>query len=58
MKLTLLDNHSENIDEYVQGIVSNTVSIRKADGEVTIAGETIDTVKFNETIIGQPVSEF
>lgn len=58
LKLTLLDNHSENIDEYVQGIVSNTVSIRKADGEVTIAGETIDTVKFNETIIGQPVSEF
>ena len=57
-KLTLLDNHGENIDEYVQGIVSNTVSFRKADGEVTIAGQTIDTVKFDGTIIGQPVSEF
>ena len=58
LKLTLLDSHGENIDEYVQGIVSNTVSFRKADGEVTIAGETLDTVKFDGTIIGQPVSEF
>ena len=58
LKLTLLDNHGENIDEYVQGIVTNTVSIRKPDGEVTIAGETFDTVKFDGTIIGQPVSEF
>lgn len=58
LKLTLLDSHGENIDEYVQGIVTNTVSIRKPDGEVTIAGETFDTVKFDGTIIGQPVSEF
>lgn len=56
IKLSFLDNHGENIDEYVQGITNNTVFLRVPNGEVTIDGSTLATVQYTSDIIGNTIS--
>lgn len=57
-KLQLLDNHGETIDEYVQGVVTNSVFLRVPNGEVSFNGQTYTTVSYNDTPIGANVSNF
>lgn len=57
-KLQLLDNHSETIDEYVQGIATNQIFLRVPNGQVVIDSQTYTTVSYPDTLTGTNVSNF